>query len=117
MVDGLGNERNRHGFIHCVSEGTAIPQGRKERARGTLSAAWRRRVDVDVRRGPNAASHVASSIGKSIRDVRVPQIFHGEKYVGGSVHRRDTFPYKGSAKEKLSRISAADSVRKSSTRK
>ena len=102
---------------------TVYLRGRQSRkdgknAREALSTAARcRRVDVDVRRGPNAASHVASSIGKSIRDVRIPQIFHGEKYVGGSVHRRDTFPYKGSAKEKLSRISAADSVRKSSTRK
>ena len=68
---------------------TVYLRGRQSRkdgknAREALStAARRRRVDVDVRRGPNAASHVASSIGKSIRDVRVPQIFHGEKYVGG----------------------------------
>lgn len=58
--------------------------GRDRRnARDALSLLRSARVDLDVRRGPNAANQVAGLIGRSIHDLRLPQIFHGEKHVGG----------------------------------
>ena len=58
--------------------------GRDRRnARDALSLLRSARVDLAVRRGPNAANQVAGLIGRSIHDLRLPQIFHGEKHVGG----------------------------------
>ena len=53
-------------------------------ARDALSLLRSAGVDLDdVERGPNAANRVAGLTGRSVHALRLPQIFHGEKHVGG----------------------------------
>ena len=55
----------------------------RRNARDALSLLRSAGVDLDVERGPNAANQVASLTGRSVHALRLPQIFHGEKHVGG----------------------------------
>ena len=52
-------------------------------AREALSLLRSASVHLDVERGPNAVNQAASRTGRSVRAFRLPQIFHGEKHVGG----------------------------------
>ena len=58
----------------------------RRNARDALSLLRSAGVDLDVERGPNAAHQVASLTGRSVHALRLPQIFHGEKHVGGVGH-------------------------------
>lgn len=57
--------------------------GRKTRTREALSLLRSAGVHFDVSRGPDAVHQVANRTGRSVRALRLPQIFHGEKHVGG----------------------------------
>ena len=58
--------------------------GRDRRnAREALSLLRSAGVHLNVERGPNAMNQVASRTGRSVHALRLPQIFHGEKHVGG----------------------------------
>jgi hypothetical protein len=59
------------------------PDKDRRNARDALSLLRSANVDLDVRRGPNAANQVASLIGRSVHALRLPQIFHGQMHVGG----------------------------------
>lgn len=52
-------------------------------AREALSLLRSAGVHLDVERGPNSVNQVASRTGRSVHVLRLPQIFHGEKHVGG----------------------------------
>ena len=55
----------------------------RRNAREALSLLRSAGVPLDVERGPNAVNQVASRTGRSVYALRLPQIFHGEKHIGG----------------------------------
>lgn len=55
----------------------------RRNAREALSLLRSASVHLVVERGPNAVGQVATRTGRSVRALRLPQIFHGEKHVGG----------------------------------
>ena len=55
----------------------------RRNAREALSLLRSASVHLDVERGPNAVDQVASLTGRPVHDLRLPQIFHGGKHVGG----------------------------------
>ena len=55
----------------------------RRNAREALSLLCSAGVHLDVERGPSAVNQVASRTGRSVHALRLPQIFHGEKHVGG----------------------------------
>lgn len=55
----------------------------RRNAREALSLLRSAGVHLDVERGPNAVNQVASRTGRSVHALRLPQIIHGEKHVGG----------------------------------
>ena len=59
------------------------PEKDRRNAREALSLLRSADVHLDVERGPNAVNQVASRTGRSVDALRLPQIFHGEKHVGG----------------------------------
>lgn len=55
----------------------------RRNAREALSLLDSASVHLVVERGPNAVGQVATRTGRTVRALRLPQIFHGEKHVGG----------------------------------
>ena len=55
----------------------------RRNAREALSLLCSAGVHLDVERGPSAVDRVASRTGRSVYVLRLPQIFHGERHVGG----------------------------------
>lgn len=55
----------------------------RRNAQEALSLLCSAGVHLDVERGPNAVNQMASRTGRSVHALRLPQIFHGKKHVGG----------------------------------
>ena len=55
----------------------------RRNARAALALLRSAGVPLDVERGPNAVNQEANRTRRSVYALRLPQIFHGEKHIGG----------------------------------